>query len=99
RSVFGPEGTVLVTGGTGGLGAVVAKHLVTAHGVRHLLLASRRGPQAPGATDLATELTDLGATVTIEACDVGDREDLARLIASVPPAAVIHTAGVLDDGI
>ncbi|WP_440089829.1 SDR family NAD(P)-dependent oxidoreductase, partial [Streptosporangium sp. LJ11] len=97
--VFGPEGTVLVTGGTGGLGALVARHLVTAHGVRHLLLASRRGAEAPGAAELVAELTELGASVRAAACDVGDREDLARLVASVPLAGVVHTAGVLDDGI
>ncbi|GAA3418109.1 type I polyketide synthase [Streptosporangium vulgare] len=97
--VFGPEGTVLVTGGTGGLGALVARHLVAAHGVRHLLLASRRGAEAPGAAELVTELTELGASVEVAACDVGDREDLARLVASVPLTGVVHTAGVLDDGI
>ncbi|WP_440107933.1 SDR family oxidoreductase, partial [Streptosporangium sp. H16] len=103
RSVFGSEGTVLVTGGTGGLGAVVAKHLAATYQVKHLLLASRRGTQAPGAADLAAELTELGATVTIAACDVGDREHLTHLLASIPPehplTGVIHTAGVLDDGI
>ncbi|GAA3413292.1 hypothetical protein GCM10018952_29360 [Streptosporangium vulgare] len=103
RSVFGPEGTVLVTGGTGGLGAVVAKHLAATYQVKHLLLASRRGPEAPGAADLAAELTDLGATVTIAACDVGDRADLAHLLASIPAehplTGIVHTAGVLDDGI
>ncbi|WP_440074379.1 beta-ketoacyl reductase, partial [Streptosporangium sp. OZ121] len=103
RSVFGSEGTVLVTGGTGGLGAVVAKHLATTHQVKHLLLVSRRGSEAPGAADLAAELTELGATVTIEACDVGDREHLTHLLASIPPGhpltGIVHTAGVLDDGI
>ncbi|WP_449066177.1 SDR family NAD(P)-dependent oxidoreductase, partial [Planomonospora algeriensis] len=96
--VFGPEGTVLVTGGTGGLGAVVARHLVSVHGVRQLLLASRRGAGAPGAAELIAELTEMGASVSVAACDVGDREELARLVASVPLAGVVHTAGVLDDG-
>ncbi|WP_148081794.1 type I polyketide synthase, partial [Streptomyces botrytidirepellens] len=97
------SGTVLVTGGTGGLGAVLARHLVTRHGVRDLLLLSRRGADAPGARELEGELTALGARVTITACDVGDREALARAIETIPEQApltgVIHTAGVLDDGV
>ncbi|TDC71073.1 type I polyketide synthase, partial [Streptomyces hainanensis] len=98
-----PDGTVLVTGGTGALGSVVARHLVSRHGARHVLLASRRGPDAPGADALAAELSDLGALVTISACDVGDRSAVKELLASVPAehplTAVIHTAGVLDDGV
>ncbi|KIF72382.1 hypothetical protein HY68_23595, partial [Streptomyces sp. AcH 505] len=101
ETVFTPDGTVLVTGGTGGLGALVARRLVTEHGVRHLLLASRRGPDAPGADGLLAELTAHGAQVTATACDVTDRDALAALVASVPAehplTGVIHTAGVLDD--
>ncbi|MGW5410682.1 SDR family NAD(P)-dependent oxidoreductase [Actinomadura geliboluensis] len=92
------DGTVLITGGTGTLGALAARHLVTHHGVRKLLLVSRRGPDAPGAEELATELTELGADVTITACDTSDRAALARLLDGVPDlTAVIHTAGVIDD--
>ncbi|WP_217137233.1 SDR family NAD(P)-dependent oxidoreductase, partial [Streptomyces sp. AC558_RSS880] len=68
---------VLVTGGTGGLGAVFARHLAAAHGVRHLLLLSRRGPEADGAAELVTELGALGAQARVVACDVSDREQLA----------------------
>ncbi|MFG2865648.1 type I polyketide synthase [Streptomyces sioyaensis] len=98
-----PHGTVLLTGGTGLLGAALARHLVTDHGVRDLLLTSRRGPDAPGAAGIEAELTALGARVTIAACDVADREALARLLATLPAdrplKAVVHTAVVMDDGI
>ncbi|MGW3117804.1 type I polyketide synthase [Streptomyces sp. NPDC001107] len=94
-------GTVLVTGGTGALGAELARHLVTSYGVRHLLLTGRRGPQAPGARELRAGLEELGAEVRIAACDASDRAALAEVINSCAPAltAVVHAAGVLDDGV
>ncbi|MFJ9456859.1 type I polyketide synthase [Kitasatospora sp. NPDC101447] len=95
-------GTVLITGGTGGRGAAVARQLA-AEGASHLLLASRRGPDAPGAVDLAEELTGLGSVVTIASCDVADREALAALLAGIPAdaplTAVVHAAGTIDDGV
>jgi acyl transferase domain-containing protein/NADPH:quinone reductase-like Zn-dependent oxidoreductase/NADP-dependent 3-hydroxy acid dehydrogenase YdfG/acyl carrier protein len=95
------SGTVLVTGGTGTLGAVLARHLVTEYGVRHLVLSSRRGADSPGAAELVAELTGWGATVTVAACDAADRGALEVLLGSVPPehplTAVVHAAGVTDD--
>jgi len=89
------EDTVLITGGTGTLGGLLARHLVIAHGVRRLVLVSRRG-QAP---ELWEELTELGATVTVAACDVADRAELAELLDAHRPTVVVHAAGVLDDGV
>ncbi|GAB2695545.1 hypothetical protein GCM10010442_11590 [Kitasatospora kifunensis] len=101
--VLDPSGTVLVTGGTGALGALVARHLVTRHGVRHLVLAGRRGPDADGAAELAAELGELGAAVSVVACDVTDRDAVAALLAAVPDqhplTGVVHAARVFDAGL
>jgi rifamycin polyketide synthase module 9/10 len=102
-AVFGPDGTVLVTGGTGALGSLVARHLVARHGVRRLVLASRRGPDAEGVADLVADLTGQGAAVSVVACDMSDRRQVASLLAAVPAehplAGVVHTAGVSDAGV
>ncbi|WP_236808513.1 type I polyketide synthase [Amycolatopsis albispora] len=92
--------SVLITGGTGVLGSRLARHLATAHGVRHLVLTSRRGMDAPGAADLRSALTALGADVDIVRCDAADREALAALLDRLPGlTAVIHAAGALDDSV
>ncbi|HEY3483458.1 MAG TPA: type I polyketide synthase, partial [Streptomyces sp.] len=98
---FDPNGTILITGGTGTLGSLLARHLITHHDARHLHLTSRRGPNAPGATTLHQELTALGATVHITACDTSNPQATTQLIESIgtdhPLTAVIHTAGTTHD--
>jgi hypothetical protein len=95
-----PDGTVLITGGTGGLGAVIARYLVAERGVEHLVLTSRRGLAAPGAQELVTELD---GRATVVACDVSDRDAVRALIEGItaerPLTAIVHAAGVADNGL
>ncbi|WP_433470670.1 type I polyketide synthase [Saccharomonospora azurea] len=98
ESPWQPRGTVLITGGTGALGGHVARW-AAANGAEHLVLVSRRGPAAEGAEALTAELRELGAEVSVVACDLTDREAVAELVRDTPPSAVVHAAGVLDDGV
>ncbi|MGW3473646.1 type I polyketide synthase, partial [Saccharopolyspora sp. NPDC000995] len=102
-SPWDANGTVLITGGTGGLGSLLARHLVAERGVRNLLLLSRRGPDAEGVAELVADMTAHGADVRVVACDASDSVELAGVLASVPVehplTAVVHAAGVLDDGV
>jgi pimaricinolide synthase PimS1 len=101
--IWDPERTVLITGGTGLLGGLLARHLVGEHGMRSLLLASRQGKDASQAEQLREDLERLGARVEITACDVSDRKALRKLLRSIPKehplGAVVHAAGALDDGV
>jgi acyl transferase domain-containing protein/NADPH:quinone reductase-like Zn-dependent oxidoreductase/acyl carrier protein len=96
-------GTVLITGGTGMAGGLLARHVVSRYGTRHVVLASRRGQTAEGADELVAELTQAGAQVQVVACDVSDQASVAELLAGLPEqqplTAVIHAAGVLDDAV
>ena len=102
ESVFDGEGTTLIAGGTGAMGGLIAKHLVSEHGVRSLILASRRGLDVEGAQRLCDELVELGARVEVSACDVADRRQVEKLIGSVPDdyplRSVVYAAGVIEDG-
>ena len=98
------SGTVLITGGAGSLGQTVARHLVSRHGARHLVLTSRQGLEAPGATAFVQELLCLGAeTATLVRCEVTDREQVRGILDGIPEdrplTAVFHLAGILDDGV
>ena len=96
-------GTALITGGTGMAGSALARHLVARYGVPHVVLVSRGGERADGVAELVAELGEAGATVSVLACDVGDRDAVANLLARLPAQyplrGVFHAAGVLDDAV
>jgi NAD(P)-dependent dehydrogenase (short-subunit alcohol dehydrogenase family) len=103
QTAFDPDRTVLITGGTGVLGGLVARHLLSEHGVRDIVLASRRGTEADGAQRLQTELEELGGRVRVIACDLADRGAVQSLLELAgqerPLGGIVHTAGILDDGL
>ncbi|WP_425558079.1 SDR family NAD(P)-dependent oxidoreductase [Cryptosporangium japonicum] len=94
-------GTVLVTGATGGLGRHVVRHLVGEHGVRDLLLTTRRNPDTPVHRELEHDVTRLGGRVTWARADLADPAALDAIVAAAEPAisGVVHAAGALDDGV
>ncbi|MEV0502956.1 type I polyketide synthase, partial [Streptomyces spectabilis] len=99
-SAWTPRGTVLVTGGTGALGPHIARWLAR-EGAEHLVLTSRRGPDAPGAAELQAELEEMGVQVTIASCDVADRDAVAALLGRLAAAghtlrAVVHAAALIE---
>ncbi|WP_432015721.1 type I polyketide synthase [Streptomyces cucumeris] len=102
-ATWDPQGTVLITGASGTLAGLVARHLVAEHGIRHLLLLSRRGAEADGAAELTAQLTAAGASVTWAACDAADRDALGTVLAGIPAEhplkGVVHAAALLDDGV
>ncbi|KAK3181552.1 polyketide synthetase [Lecanicillium sp. MT-2017a] len=102
-STLDVRGTVLITGGTGGLGAILSRYLVHTYGAKKLILASRSGMKAPTARELYSELSDAGATVRVEACDISNREELAVILSTIHPlppiTSIIHCAGVVDDAL
>ncbi|MER7785925.1 SDR family NAD(P)-dependent oxidoreductase [Streptomyces albidoflavus] len=95
--------SLLVTGAGGVVGSALARNAVTAHGVGHVVLLGRRGERAARTAALAVELRELGARVTVEACDAGDRDQLAAVIARIPREfplrGVVHAAGAADDAV
>ncbi|MEW2525011.1 type I polyketide synthase [Streptomyces sp. NPDC047071] len=97
------DGTVLVTGGLGTLGRILVRHLVETHGVRRLTVVARSGTAGAGAAEFVADLRAAGAELHVVAGDAGDREVLAGALAALPDdaplTAVVHLAGVLDDGV
>ncbi|CAL9277936.1 Narbonolide_10-deoxymethynolide synthase PikA1, modules 1 and 2 [Streptomyces sp. SudanB5_2050] len=93
-----PRGTVLVTGGTGALAGHVARWLAE-EGAEHIVLAGRRGPDGQGAEALRADLVAAGVKATIVRCDVADRDAVRLLLDAHRPSAIVHTAGVVDDGL
>jgi acyl transferase domain-containing protein/acyl carrier protein len=98
-----PRGTVLITGGTGAIAGHIARRLAS-RGAERIVLTGRSGPAAPGVATTVADLAGRGTAIDVLACDAGQRAGTAAVVAGIraagpPLSAVVHTAGVLDDGL
>ena len=92
------QASYLVTGGVGALGLQVAQYLATC-GARHLILTGRSGVSTDDQRTALHALEDAGVTVDVIAADVGNADDVSRVLALAPRLrGIVHAAGVLDDG-
>lgn len=94
---LGDLGTCLITGGTSGLGALCAEHLLSTRRASRVILVSRRGLEAPGAKELLERLQKLSGSAEVRTCDISQKDSVVQLVADVQPDSVIHAAGALQD--
>ena len=100
------DNTYLITGGTGGMGSVIGKHLAGQEKINLALLGSRAidmEDEDDRRVVRINELKELGATVKYYACDVSDEKSLAGALDRIredfgPINGIFHCAGVAGDG-